>query len=1591
MAVDGLQASRTATKTPSSSQVAPECEPHVLGGAVTAAIAARHREQTGRQARPPALDMAGRVAAASRAPYATLTHDELLVRARNEGEARSKNARLLIAANLAKIKLKTDLTSARKKLELLEKATAKEARAREKRASQLAKAAAGGRVVVQIGPEQIEMARGMCKAAGINDFLGNFTLALLNGRLHPCSPYGARLSDGSYNILQASARHFRFPLTKLQFSAMHASESTTASLNINNGLQTEPLKRGEPTPTAQTSRTTRRTRLQKFGKQNNVVGFLQGNCSEMVLQVVESLQKQSWFLEQVKPDSTLPFSLAWDFTDCKGTKRFAKDGSFINDADTSEFDSDAPSPKVLEGVYKRLAKALRDVSSGGGTAGELLACAAFIAREMRPMLDQRHELLLKLSKMLARHERRRSGASGAAPKRKPKELGKVAAAREAAQALGAADASISLDAAAYDSAKAALDNLKGRLVSVLASEYTETDELQDAIDLPIDETDGNGSSDDPVVIKIVGVITGAAEVDGAVMMKVTFPQTDSFSKWKDDFELDELLTRRLVSFADSTRDQLVAVGPRLLQREAQARVIAGRSKMTTAAALADALLKEFERVSDAADADANEGAATPDDDDTPGSDDSGGTSEGTEQQLQPPDAAGGVGAAGNGAGGDGAASGGGGAPCGSVMPGAGAGADAEADEVSAGAPGGDADDDQSVEQLLAKQLLVAADQANQQQIVALEKLYAAVLASTRRCADAATLLQRMGWPEDLFASAPAVSPVAGDATHAVPPVPSCAWRLLGELQPAQLQMVETGLRQMSALATGAQSVLRDVVWWKRRGASKMLLIKIRDFRNMREATIARFGVCGQMETETLKKAIAWAVAKVEAEGLALQAGAPARVARASGSDAAVLPFPTIRIDWLCYDGEACNLKANPRPGKEPHSLHELGNWAEERLKEDKARLGKNPAAQAVCDLIRTYLDPRPLPLAIQKRLGFRLHPSATNGSCTTSAVDAKYAAVTFAASSAASGPAAAAAAAAATAAAANAANATVEATDVTITDAAAEDVDADDSAAPATTATAAADTDTDTAAAETVVAADDDDDEDMESADLVYAIKWFERRCHAKGSVSAALMSESWPADMPRFLRSIFGTHALLLPPVQRSKFQQILRVVQPADFNQPATIFGNPLPNPDQQRIDAEYLFVAEDCVGASCSTQPDGHVTFRLRSAVPSASCPASTAFVKPRMLLYEQQLRAAPAAVAAKELSMSDLYDELLNAIYQRKRRELTEAGIDLASHYVAPTIELPGGRILELQCTKHKSKNLTQGISRQKTPGVISLKALLTVARQLEGQDPNNFYLIAPFIRTTDMQCSASMIAPMLTREYLSSLRAAGHVKEHAILLSVGLAYRAWDMKGLSYGARTLLIEAIHFSMCAHVYGSSLFLPFGGGVTRERSGALAGVRAGSVQGLAGTNVRAMLEAADGHFAFRERYGEPLAGRLCQKTSNTDHLEGTFATYVRLMGGEKGEFDQMLSMSVRADFLETLKNDPSLAFTMATSSRADMYDDAELQSETQASRWADGSCNDPRSEGWQAYDAKKQKVALKAATARDEGVRRNFKGKGIGASAA
>ena len=73
--------------------------------------------------------------------------------------------------------------------------------------------------------------------------------------------------------------------------------SAGAALKINNGLKGDPAKQGEPTPCDETCRLTRKARMSKHGVQDNVTGFLVGNCTEMLSVVIDRLLKLEWFAE----------------------------------------------------------------------------------------------------------------------------------------------------------------------------------------------------------------------------------------------------------------------------------------------------------------------------------------------------------------------------------------------------------------------------------------------------------------------------------------------------------------------------------------------------------------------------------------------------------------------------------------------------------------------------------------------------------------------------------------------------------------------------------------------------------------------------------------------------------------------------------------------------------------------------------------------------------------------------------------------------------------------------------------------------------------------------------------------------------------------------------------------------------------------------------------------------------------------------------------------------------------------------------------------------------------------------------------------
>jgi hypothetical protein len=207
--------------------------------------------------------------------------------------------------------------------------------------------------------------------------------------------------------------------------------------------------------------------------------------------------------------------------------------------------------------------------------------------------------------------------------------------------------------------------------------------------------------------------------------------------------------------------------------------------------------------------------------------------------------------------------------------------------------------------------------------------------------------------------------------------------------------------------------------------------------------------------------------------------------------------------------------------------------------------------------------------------------------------------------------------------------------------------------------------------------------------------------------------------------------------------------------------------------------------------------------------------------------------------------------------------------------------------------------------------ISRQKLLEVARSLGAE---NFELVAPFIRTTDMQSAPAMQWPGLCPAFLRELRDAQHSHEHAVMQALGCGTRGFTCPSLPPTERSRLIELVRYSLVCNLYGDQLCMPFAGGEKRSRSGALMGVRAASVQGFAGSNLQAMLQGADAYAAFRDRYPELLL-TISMEIFNTNDLELGFSLLWQACNGCKPEVVQLEAQGRRLEFLEDISMDPDV----------------------------------------------------------------------------
>ena len=112
-----------------------------------------------------------------------------------------------------------------------------------------------------------------------------------------------------------------------------------------------------PLPSRQQIAERRKTMLSAAASGGLERGFKEACWRRFLSELAKLVARRPELMRLVAAGLAIPLKLDWDFTDQGGELRYAKDGSFINDADHSEFDLDFRSIKILEAIYKRCARA----------------------------------------------------------------------------------------------------------------------------------------------------------------------------------------------------------------------------------------------------------------------------------------------------------------------------------------------------------------------------------------------------------------------------------------------------------------------------------------------------------------------------------------------------------------------------------------------------------------------------------------------------------------------------------------------------------------------------------------------------------------------------------------------------------------------------------------------------------------------------------------------------------------------------------------------------------------------------------------------------------------------------------------------------------------------------------------------------------------------------------------------------------------------------------------------------------------------------------------------------------------------------------
>ena len=225
----------------------------------------------------------------------------------------------------------------------------------------------------------------------------------------------------------------------------------------------------------------------------------------------------------------------------------------------------------------------------------------------------------------------------------------------------------------------------------------------------------------------------------------------------------------------------------------------------------------------------------------------------------------------------------------------------------------------------------------------------------------------------------------------------------------------------------------------------------------------------------------------------------------------------------------------------------------------------------------------------------------------------------------------------------------------------------------------------------------------------------------------------------------------------------------------------------------------------------------------------------------------------------------------------------------------------------------------------------------------------------------MHSQSSHIFLLICPQLLAELKSRPECNaEYIILYSLGMAWLAWDMKGLDDLERARRIELIEVLLIFYMGGEQLFLPFQHEASGDK-GTLVGILSSHMGVWSMQNMLALMQNAAARHQFKQQFPHEIFN---ERAASNNDVE-TFFSLIAGMVGYKPRLMELQAIAAKVDYNMRTLFDPTRRFYVRQSKKK-MYDPVEFLTVNGLLEWNDGSGIDLTSARCQRY---LMQVALRA----------------------